>query len=428
MALTGTRTTLSKDEYETLILKGIHRPVSMFESCLRHPPEEQLTPGERQAIEDKKKENDSKGPTVAEKIEIALAKDQTNFEKKYGGGVGRYVAKLPVGPQHLKFSHQHLLRRGATSKSAGAEADADQDGIPSAAPSTPEPKTGPRFNIPTLRKWFSDIDVNGSGSITRRELIVALRQNPDLQALLLSTSANADLAGKGESEDAPGTSSITTTSSIRQQHNEMKRIMQIMHEVDTDGSGSMEWEEFVEFFRRSGYLLEYNTRKILNDTSFRSSADRAQDEAFQNADSVMTLDDRIRKSPEAPGGNGPDQQKDSKLRRGKTSGLAEFRRTQTLQTLDGPPVEQQQSKGIQERILNDTSSRSSVGSLSQSLSGPSRGQDSKLELMMHYDELMGRVAGLGSDDSRKLGKEVDVDAAILEASRDAARLRQASKT
>lgn len=115
----------------------------------------------------------------------------------------------------------------------------------------------PKFNIPTLRRWFKEIDQDGGGFISRRELIVALRQHKDLQAVLLSSVQE----GEQDDEEHPDV--------MQAKNAEMKRIIAIMHSVDTDGSGTMEWDEFVEFFRRSGFLLEYNTRSSLNDTSFK---------------------------------------------------------------------------------------------------------------------------------------------------------------
>merc|ERR1712187_312965 len=38
---------------------------------------------------------------------------------------------------------------------------------------------------------------------------------------------------------------------------EIYRIKEILREVDTDGSGTMEWSEFLDFFKRAGFLLEY---------------------------------------------------------------------------------------------------------------------------------------------------------------------------
>merc|ERR1719230_571596 len=62
------------------------------------------------------------------------------------------------------------------------------------------------------------------------------------------------------------------------QKEENQRIKRIMEEVDTDGSGTMEWPEFVDFFRRAGMLLEYRTKSILNRTPFWSQQNTAEKE------------------------------------------------------------------------------------------------------------------------------------------------------
>jgi hypothetical protein len=41
---------------------------------------------------------------------------------------------------------------------------------------------------------------------------------------------------------------------------EMRRILKFLKEIDEDGNGTLEWDEFVAFFRKAGYLLEYSEK------------------------------------------------------------------------------------------------------------------------------------------------------------------------
>jgi Ca2+-binding EF-hand superfamily protein len=177
----------------------------------------------------------------------------------------------------------------------------------------------PRFNKQTLQRWFRDIDKNGSGVISQRELIVALREKKELLAMLSRVNSLGDrrdesspsprhgsravdsrnshrpasrvsfqsnvpgeAAGNAESpvpESAPvrgGEGSILVSSkggieqrNIQANHHreEIYRIKEILREVDTDNSGTMEWNEFVDFFRRAGFLLEYAVDHSRNRTT-----------------------------------------------------------------------------------------------------------------------------------------------------------------
>lgn len=228
---------LTDEEYTRLVLKDSRRSNSMFESCLL--PKHML-----------------RNPKITAHgtVEDSLAADRENFIAKYGvleaepeelGEKGAFCTELPKSPQHKKYTLEEAMRRRG----------------PEAMEATKSMQR-PKFNIPTLRKWFAEIDADGGGQVSRRELIVAMRNHKDLQAVLLSASANSE--NKSAADDAEA-----REDAIQAKNAELRRIMTIMSEVDTDGSGYMDWEEFVEFFRRSGFLLEYDTRKTLNDASFK---------------------------------------------------------------------------------------------------------------------------------------------------------------
>merc|ERR1712070_796074 len=97
--------------------------------------------------------------------------------------------------------------------------------------------------------------------------------------------------------DATRASLRTTQNIARQQdvhslRDEIYRIKEILKEVDTDGSGTMEWDEFVDFFRRAGLLLEYHTEYNLNRTTLCSEMETQRLKALEKED---TFDKRPRR-------------------------------------------------------------------------------------------------------------------------------------
>lgn len=108
---------------------------------------------------------------------------------------------------------------------------------------------GVRFDMATLEGWFRGIDRHGTGAISEREFILALRQrHRHLLNVLLRTHAIL----KDDTEvEYPCGRHLT--------RQEIWKIKQILREVDSDDNGTMEWSEFVDFFRRAGLLLEYQT-------------------------------------------------------------------------------------------------------------------------------------------------------------------------
>lgn len=124
--------------------------------------------------------------------------------------------------------------------------DRSQDASPT--PTTSKKSIDAKFNMKTLQAWFRDIDRDGSGVITQRELVVALTRRKDLLLMLTHIS---------DTERAEHLDLKSTDGEARAQA--VKHMKIILEEVDTDGSGSMEWPEFVDFFRRANLLLEYKT-------------------------------------------------------------------------------------------------------------------------------------------------------------------------
>lgn len=155
---------------------------------------------------------------------------------------------------------------------------------------------GVRFNKDRLAEWFRTLDKGGSGQVTQREFIVHLRKNKELLDLFcrIARTQNADtrysevsawttMPGISPTDDALGRASVCSRKSRSAKasrtgvsHREVNKIKEILSEVDTDGSGSMEWPEFVDFFKRAGLLLEYKTRSSLNRTELCQAAEEAE--------------------------------------------------------------------------------------------------------------------------------------------------------
>lgn len=231
-------------------------------------------------------------------IRSALERDAHVQRQKYRGGeplggTARFHVELPRGPQSTKFSRPTSQRSPRSPVSPGAASTCGlspprspgagiceltacfgtrgdtQETYSSFSPSSPERGVygGPlggdvcpisdctyRFNIHTVRQWFKDIDAKSTGCVTQRELIVALRKHQVLQALFSAASGLEYY----DSQGFVGTGAVDAT------RDEIRRIKRILADIDTDGSGTMEWPEFLEFFRRSGLLLEYRTNDALN--------------------------------------------------------------------------------------------------------------------------------------------------------------------
>lgn len=108
----------------------------------------------------------------------------------------------------------------------------------------------PFFDIFTIRQWFMEMDSNRSGSVTKQEFIHFLRNRPRLRRLFID-------AGKQRRQQYKGDATQITDSQAEAL--EMRRLLKLLKEIDEDGNGTLEFEEFLDFWRVSGFLLEYET-------------------------------------------------------------------------------------------------------------------------------------------------------------------------
>lgn len=104
-----------------------------------------------------------------------------------------------------------------------------------------------RFDKLTLTQWFKDMDKDGSGAVDKKEWLSFMRSNPQLKQFLL----------RGDASPPHGACSGDAARRMQEDAREFKRLLQIWRDIDTDKNGTLEFEEFVDFFRQSGNLLEY---------------------------------------------------------------------------------------------------------------------------------------------------------------------------
>jgi len=184
---------------------------SMFESSLYHGDQYKLP--------------EIKGVDCIQK---ALEDDARKQTMKYGSleassGMARFTVALPASPQHKKFCRQAPPEKAPSTEE-------DSSATPRAYPSMKgraDRKTlndgTVRFNKQTLTQLFRQIDRAGSGFVSRRQTWIVLQEYNYLQ-----------------------------------NEQETSRIKAIMLERDTDGSASMNWNQFLDFFSRAGLLLRYD--------------------------------------------------------------------------------------------------------------------------------------------------------------------------
>jgi len=138
------------------------------------------------------------------------------------------------------------------------------------------PGGGIRFDKRTLSQWFREMDRADSGIISRRQLIVALRQRPEYQAAI-----------------------FCRTDSGEAQHEENARIIGILKDIEGDGCGNLKWDDFILFFRRAGLLLEYHMDRDLDDTELstdieKNRAGSKKDAANSNVSEALASEIRTR--------------------------------------------------------------------------------------------------------------------------------------
>lgn len=95
-----------------------------------------------------------------------------------------------------------------------------------------------QWDVLTLRQWFNIMDMDCDGSITRHDLAGFLANSRQLRDSLLGDSGQPIKDGSSRAS--------------------WKLVMTFVKDV-FHNSGTIEFKEFVEFFRRTGFLVEYQS-------------------------------------------------------------------------------------------------------------------------------------------------------------------------
>lgn len=125
-----------------------------------------------------------------------------------------------------------------------------------------------QWDVLTLRQWFNIMDMDCDGSITRQDLAGFLANSPQLRDALLGDSGQPVKDGSSRAGS--------------------KLVMTFVKDV-FHNSGTIDFQDFVEFFRRSGHLVEYQSAPnprvqmadLLGDIHSRDQAEVSDAEASQ---------------------------------------------------------------------------------------------------------------------------------------------------
>lgn len=98
------------------------------------------------------------------------------------------------------------------------------------------------------------MDLDNDGAVTKTEFLNFLRDRPMLQNILLKGVLSSNVRTSGLCRDVDDIGTCTSSKAVG-----IKRILKLFKNMDSKRTGSLQWEEFMEFFRRAGLLLEYAT-------------------------------------------------------------------------------------------------------------------------------------------------------------------------
>jgi hypothetical protein len=110
----------------------------------------------------------------------------------------------------------------------------------------------PYFDVCTIRTWFMEMDIERSGHVTKQGFMQFIRNRPQLRSLFIKAGQERHKNGGGG-----GHHEITGKEA---EALEIRRLLKLLKEIDADGNGTLEWEEFLDFWRVAGFLLEYETK------------------------------------------------------------------------------------------------------------------------------------------------------------------------
>mmetsp|Transcript_88822 Transcript_88822/g.141443 ORF Transcript_88822/g.141443 Transcript_88822/m.141443 type:complete len:295 (-) Transcript_88822:9-893(-) len=163
-----------------------------------------------------------------ETIKESLRKDEMRQWITYAGSSLRNTIPLPETPQHKKFCCE--MTGAPTRQSRRTQKDA-------------------KHSMKTLQTIFERLAE--PDAISHRKFLASMFQDKELAGVVEVFTAGLHV---------PQTDDENVFQEAKRKAM-VKKILRILKEVDKDGSGSTEFDEFVEFFRKAEVLLEYRSEK-----------------------------------------------------------------------------------------------------------------------------------------------------------------------
>jgi len=105
-----------------------------------------------------------------------------------------------------------------------------------------------------------EMDAEQSGHVSKRGFMQFLRNRPQLRRLLMHAGQEA-YKEKMDTGSRRGSKDPTLLAPKEAEALEMRRLLRLLKEIDEDGNGTLEFEEFEEFWRKAGLFLEYKTKE-----------------------------------------------------------------------------------------------------------------------------------------------------------------------
>lgn len=188
-----------------------------------------------------------------DQLQNSLQKDQFRQAAVYRDSAqplsGRFNVALPRSPQHTKYCY-----KSSASNQPHEHEDASTSSPASAASKTGNATSETKFSTQMLRDMFPQF-ATGEQKISHRKLLALLQNRSDFMeklTQLLEASWHQDETSNNmhhEHFDEDPTSRL---------RGQISKFREVLHEMEGDSSGEMEWEEFLEFFRRCDLLSEHN--------------------------------------------------------------------------------------------------------------------------------------------------------------------------
>jgi len=210
------------------------------------------------------------------KTEAALERDKQRLSARYQANLTSRFQRLPVSsarynislpgrdenmryskpreaPDTMRFTQESLEIPGRRGRNALKMGEVQ---VKNKEVRDNRPAQHVQYNLKRLEQWFKLMDLNNSGEVTVRKLIVGMLKHQELLDLFYLLKDGGSDAAEPNFQDRPKIGQLTKA--------DMEWVSDVLNDLDQDGNASMDWPEFVDFFRKTGLLLEYKTRPDLN--------------------------------------------------------------------------------------------------------------------------------------------------------------------